>query len=261
MENTICYLDPSWNSLVFEKRNKAFGAYRLREQYHKNVLLGLLTCALFTTFSFCVPTILALVGSTSVPLGKSNKTIDGIIFTTPPPLALTPPLVKPKDPIIKVKNTNLPPKVVTDPVPDETLQPIKPMDVDPQIIENGSGTVGIEVPEQPLALVKPKEPYSVVEIMPMYEGGLENLYKFLGKNLRYPSIDRRNGLEGTVYVQFVIDEIGNVTNISVIKGLSATLDEEAKRVFALMRPWKPGIQNHEAVSVKMIVPIKFKLTT
>ncbi len=261
MENSTCYLNPSWNNLVFEKRNKAFGAYQLREHYHKNVVLGLLVCGSFTAFSFCVPTLLSSLGLDGSPLVKQPKSLDRIILLPPPTLIPITPPVKPKDPIIKVKNPNLPPKVVTDLVPDEQLPPIEPTFDETPITNAGDASVGIETTNVQPTISKPTEPYISVEIMPAYEGGMEGLYSFLGNHLRYPSIDRQNGTEGTVYVQFVINETGAVTNIQVIRGLSNTLDEEAKRVISLMKKWKPGIQNHEAVSVKMVVPIKFKLTT
>ena len=261
MENLTCYLNPSWNNLVFEKRNKLFGAYQLRKGYNKNVVLSLIFCASFTAFSFSVPTLVSFIGLHDEQLTNQLTDLGGIVILPPPPIIPITPPVKPKDPTIKVKNPNLPPKVVTDPVPDEPLPPIKPLDTEPPVASVGAGAIGVNTPDVPLEVVKPKEPYTAVEIMPTYDGGLDGLYKFLGKNLRYPAIDRRNGTEGTVYVQVVINETGNVTNIQVIRGLSATLDEEAKRVISLMKQWKPGIQNQEAVSVKMVVPIKFKLTT
>jgi protein TonB len=208
-----------------------------------------------------VPSLLSSIGLKSVTPIKINQDLCGLtIITLPPIIPITPP-AKPKDPVIKVKNPNLPPKVVTDLVPDEQLPPIEPTFDETRIINTGNASIGIETPNVQPTISKPTEPYISVEIMPAYEGGMEGLYSFLGNHLRYPSIDRRNGTEGTVYVQFVINETGNVTNIQVIRGLSNTLDEEAKRVISLMKKWKPGIQNHEAVSVKMVVPIKFKLTT
>ncbi len=261
MENSTCYLNPSWNNLVFEKRNKLFGAYQLRKGYNKNVVLGLIFCASFTAFSFSVPTLVSFIGLHDEQLTNQLKDLGGIVILPPPPIIPITPPVKPKDPTIKVKNTNLPPKVVTDPVPDEPLPPIEPSPIDVQITDVGTTPIPAALQTEAPITIEPKKVYVFAEKMPAYDGGLESLYKFLGGNLRYPAIDRRNGTEGTVFVQFIIDEIGNVTDVEVFRGISATLDKEAVRVIMSMKKWKPGSQNGQPISIKMILPIKFKLTT
>jgi periplasmic protein TonB len=260
MESSTYYLNPSWNNLVFEKRNKEFGAFQLRKRYAKNVVFGLLICTSFTVFSFSVPMLLSLMGVKNDDEAKLPKELSGITLTAPPVLIPVPP-AKPKEPIVQAKNTNLAPKVVTDLVPDEPLiAAIEPSHIDLPLEDGGTISDQTSMPIESTIIAEPKKIYSFAEKMPVYETGLDAMQKFLLKNVRYPAIDRRNGTEGTVYVQFIIDEIGTVSNVEVIKGISTTLDNEAMRVIASMKQWKPGSQNGQPVSIRMVIPIKFKLS-
>jgi periplasmic protein TonB len=260
MESSTYYLNPSWNNLVFEKRNKDFGAFQLRKRYSKNMALGLLICTSFIMFSFSMPTLLSLMDAERNSLSKLSKELSGITLIAPPVLISITPPVKPKNPIVQAKNTNLAPKVVIEQVPDEPLAAIEPSPVERPQTDVSTTSMQTTMPAEPTIIAEPKKIHSFAEKMPVYESGLDAMHRFLSKNVRYPAIDRRNGTEGTVYVQFIIDEIGTVSNVEVIKGISTTLDNEAVRVIASMKQWKPGSQNGQPVSIRMVIPIKFKLS-
>jgi periplasmic protein TonB len=100
--------------------------------------------------------------------------------------------------------------------------------------------------------------HDIVEKMPEPEGGLEGFYRTLKNNLKYPVKARRMITEGRVFVQFVIDEKGNLTDFKVLKGIGNGCDEEAVRVLALTK-WKAGKQRGVAVKVRMVQPIYFSL--
>ena len=104
------------------------------------------------------------------------------------------------------------------------------------------------------------EIFTVVEKMPQYPGGQDKLYKFISKNVIYPETARENGIDGIVYVQFVVEKDGSVSNIKVIRGIGGGCDEEAVRVTKLIRNWNPGTQRGKAVRTKMVLPFSFKLT-
>ncbi|MBA4055045.1 MAG: hypothetical protein C0490_10060 [Marivirga sp.] len=87
------------------------------------------------------------------------------------------------------------------------------------------------------------------------------MVKFLQKNMKYPAVARRMSIEGSVFVSFVIDKEGVLSDIQVIKGISAECDKEALRVIKLMPPWKPGKQNGKAVRCRFVLPVKFKLAS
>ena len=103
------------------------------------------------------------------------------------------------------------------------------------------------------------EIFTIVEDQPTPPGGMGAFYKYVATNLRYPAQARRMGIEGKVFVQFVVDKDGTLTNVQAIKGIGAGCDEEAVRVIAKAKKWSPGKQRGRPVKVRMILPITFKL--
>lgn len=114
-----------------------------------------------------------------------------------------------------------------------------------------AGYTGKKEPEQK------GEIFVVVEEMPAFPG--ESVPKYIAKNIKYPVIAMENGVEGTVYVSFVIDQQGKVTDAEVVKSVDARLDKEALRVINGMPDWKPGKQRGKPVAVQFTVPIEFTL--
>ncbi|WP_448518793.1 TonB family protein [Rhodoflexus sp.] len=105
------------------------------------------------------------------------------------------------------------------------------------------------------------EIFTVVEKPAEYEGGIAELLKVISKNLRYPAEARREGVQGKVFVQFVIDEQGNLISPEVVKGVSPELDAEALRVIQLSGKWTPGEQRGRKVKQRIVLPISFVLGT
>ncbi len=102
--------------------------------------------------------------------------------------------------------------------------------------------------------------YTVVDHMPQFPGGDTALNNFLKKNIHYPENAAGAGIEGTVYVSFVINGDGSIDNVSLLRDIGGGCGDEAVRVVKLMPKWKPGKQNGNAVSVKYYLPIKFQLS-
>jgi TonB family protein len=101
--------------------------------------------------------------------------------------------------------------------------------------------------------------YSEVDEMPVYGKGFEDLVAFLGSNMKYPDEARKNKIEGTVFVDFVVEKDGKLTDVKLKKGLDPKCDAEALRVVKLMNNWNPGLVKGYAVRTNMVLPIKFKL--
>lgn len=101
--------------------------------------------------------------------------------------------------------------------------------------------------------------FAVVEEKPTFPGGEAELLKFIAENTKYPEIAKENGIQGRVFVQFVIDKNGNVTNVTIARGVDPYLDAEAIRVVKMMPRWTPGKQRGKPVPVTFVVPINFKL--
>ena len=101
--------------------------------------------------------------------------------------------------------------------------------------------------------------FTAVEQNPDFPGGMSELYKFLGINIRYPKEAQVNNIQGRVFVKFIVEKDGSINNVEILKGIGGGCDEEAKRVVNSMPKWNPGYQNGKPVRVYFNMPIVFKL--
>mgnify|MGYP003576565569 CR=1 FL=1 len=246
-----------WEDLVFENRNKLYGAYLLRTTYANHLLSGL------GVSIFVVTVILALhAGSRTaiVDHGSLPPFIAADLIDILPPPIIQKPVVAKQEP--RAKKASGPVVVTREEVEEfEAPEPLADFvsgdgtgigDIAP--IE-GDGIFEIPQPEPPI------EPgvLDIAEVMPQYEGGIEAMMKFIQKKIRYPRVPRELGIEGTVYVAFVVTGDGSVADVKVIKGVHPDYDEEAMRVISMLPLWKGGSHNGRPVSVKMVMPIKFNI--
>lgn len=148
------------------------------------------------------------------------------------------------------------PEIIEVPDEEEIEEEIE-LDIDLEVTEEEvvEEIVFEEAPEEEAV----EQIFEVVEEQPTPEGGMDAFYKFISKELRYPAQANRMGVEGRVFVQFIVDENGNVSEVKAVKGIGAGADEEAVRVIKLTK-WNPGKQRGRAVKVRMIMPVLFKLS-
>lgn len=114
-------------------------------------------------------------------------------------------------------------------------------------------------PAGPPSDEKVDEVFEIVEESAEPDGGMQAFYKYVGKNMEYPNQAKRMGVEGKVFVQFIIDKDGKITDVKAVRGIGAGCDEEAVRVLQNAPKWKPGKQRGRAVRQRMVIPISFKL--
>ncbi len=107
--------------------------------------------------------------------------------------------------------------------------------------------------------VSDNEVFIIVEQMPEFPGGINAMRAFLAKNVKYPVVALENGVSGTVFISFVINQDGSIVDTKVLRGVDSALDKEAIRVVNSMPKWKPGKQGGRAVRVSYQVPISFVL--
>ena len=162
-----------------------------------------------------------------------------------------PPTEQPAPPPPKIQL----PEIVEVPDEEEIEDEIE-VELDVEITEETAieDIVIAEVPEEEV-----EEVFTIVEDQPEFPGGMPAFYKFVGDNMKYPAQARRMGIEGRVFVQFVVDKDGSVTEVKAVKGIGAGCDEEAERVLRSSPKFKPGKQRGRAVKVRMVLPIIFKL--
>ena len=103
------------------------------------------------------------------------------------------------------------------------------------------------------------EIFKVVEEMPEFPGGAAKMMEYIQKNIKYPMMARESDIQGRVFVNFVVEPNGTITNVTVMRGIGGGCDEEALRVVQSMPNWKPGKQRGSAVRCSFTVPIIFKL--
>jgi protein TonB len=148
------------------------------------------------------------------------------------------------------------PEIIEVPDEEEIEEEIE-VDLDVEITEETviEDVVFEEMPEEE----EVDEIFTIVEDQPTPSGGMAAFYQYVTKQLKYPAQARRMGIEGKVFVQFVVDKDGTLTEVQAVKGIGAGCDEEAVRVISGAPKWKPGKQRGRPVKVRMILPITFKL--
>ena len=251
----------SWDDIVFEGRNQNYGAYVIRKDYSRTLMIALGATLLVIALMVWGPAIAEMLkGEEVVEKAPPKK----LVYTE---LSAPPPIDKPKPPPPQIQLPKLqkvikfvPPKVVKEEVVEEipTIEEIKQNEVAAVEVE-GDAQVVFEEPVVQVVEEDENKVFLVVEQQPEFEGGYEAMMNFIKKNMRYPASARRMGIDGTVYVSFVVGKDGGINDVKVIRGISADCDKEAVRVVQAMPPWKPGKQNGKPVFVRFNLPIKFKL--
>jgi protein TonB len=120
----------------------------------------------------------------------------------------------------------------------------------------------IMLTEEPIAVpvpVDPNEPLMMAEVMPEFPGGQEAMFKYIGQELKYPDLAVDNGIQGVVYVTFVVERDGTISEAKVLRGIGGGCDQEAQRVVQGMPAWTPGTQDGKPVRVQFNLPLRFKL--
>lgn len=169
---------------------------------------------------------------------------------------------------VTVQETKPPPP---SPPPPQTTQ-ISIVDNDVEIDDeieldaeaNQETVVAEYVPVEPVVeeeeeVVDDEQIFVVVESMPEFPGGYEALMKYLQENLKYPAMAKEMGIKGRVFLSFVVEKDGSVTDVKVLRGIGGGCDEEAVKVVQNMPKWKPGTQRNIPVRVQFNLPVKFTL--
>jgi protein TonB len=158
-----------------------------------------------------------------------------------------------------------PKKKVLPPPPPEPIAAVPIPDPDPTpapdpepIVEPIPDPV-IKDLDDPEPLVDEYIPINIAEIMPEFKGGEEAMYKYLGKHIKYPNMALENGLEAKLYVQFIVNKDGSISDVKILNPEGYGFDKEATRVIEGMPNWKPGKQAGRKVRVYYVLPINFAI--
>jgi protein TonB len=256
-----------WLELVFEKRNKEYGAYYIRQHYADTVVKAMLIAFATMITAIAVTGVLIRVKPATERMIEVNN---DPVYQIPPPKKIEPPKPKieqPKAaalPATPVNTTRfVPPVVVADPLAEEPPKIAELTGVIGQetIKGAGPGIAPIDAPgkggEGLGTAESPEKEVLIAEIMPQPVGGTGTWTKFLQSTMRYPRVALENEMSGRVMVGFIVEKDGHLSNIHVERGPGYGMDEEAARVLKLAKPWTPGMQNGRPVRVKLTLPVNF----
>ena len=276
----IDLISNEWSDMMFENRNKEYGAYVLRRQTGRRNVISMIAVLLL----FAAVMIFMIAKNAYEAYQKEHAVMDQVTELS----ALT----QQKKKEAKVERKEIPVKqeqqqVVekvkssvkfTAPVikKDDEVKPedeLKSQDeiMNSKVAVGALNVVGNDESGEVLKAkeviatepVKPKEEenkvFDVVEQMPSYPGGMGALMQYLSSHIKYPVIAEENGIQGRVICTFVVERDGSITDVKIAKSVDPSLDKEAMRVVSSMPKWIPGKQNGSAVRVKYTLPVTFRL--
>lgn len=277
MKNSVNLNSTEWCDIIFEGKNKEYGAFALRQSSWKRHLIAFGLIVLFTAFVAALPAIISTVQAAT----KNNtegidetRTIDVINDEIKQEEEILEPKM-PEPPRFAPMTKFVPPTIVDD---DKASDPTEVTSMEEATKSTGFiGAFNVDGEKSPEAVFKnvattimngddgkgKGEPtiYNVgtIQVNPQFPGGEAEMYAFIKKNLNYPTVDQEMGNQGRVTLKFVVSKTGEITNIQLVKGVSPGCDKEAMRVLKSMPKWIPGRQNGEPVNVYFIIPIVFRL--
>lgn len=271
----IDLISNAWCDLVFEGKNQAYGAYKLRKGTSKRNLWSIIIVLIAAVAIFSAIAIKNVIEAnqkvavtTAVELSKIDKT----------------PKVEKKKAAPKIEQPKVVEKVkssikFTAPVikKDSEVKPEEEMKTQEDLQKTkttigaftvvGNDEIDGEVLKAKEEITQPEPPkneeenkvFDVVEEQPSFPGGQGALMSWLHDNIKYPVVAAENGIQGKVIVQFIVGKNGSISNVKVLRSVDPSLDKEAVRVVSNMPNWTPGKQNGASVNVRFTLPVTFRL--
>ncbi len=246
------------DEIVFSNRNKEYGAYALRRAYRRFVNRSMLFAIVIMLAVVLIPFFIwkqtATAGEETTVTSEmmdmaTNKKEDAPPPPPPPPEQVMEQKAKFTAPVVTMDTTEVV-EISQDDLNQSTVN-VNVSTEDVVVEDDGSDDIIEEVIATPV--------FTVVEEMPSFPGDDASRVRFLTENIKYPQMAKESGIQGTVYVTFVIDERGRVADVKVLRGIGGGCDEEAIRVVKMMPPWNAGKQSGKPVRVQFNMPIKFTL--
>ena len=275
----IDLISNEWSDLLFENRNKEYGAYILRHQTGTRNIISIIAVLIIFALAMAF-----MVAKNAIDHYRaSNVAHTQVVEVSHFHYVKEKANVERAEPVRQEDVEKVVEKTInsikfTAPVikKDEEVDPDEQMKTQEELMSSrvaiggfdviGNSETGEVLRAKEVLItepVKPKEEdtkiFSVVEQMPSFPGGAAALMQYLSKNIKYPPFAEENGIQGRVICTFVVERDGSVTDIHIAKGVDSSLDKEAIRVVSSMPKWIPGRQNGQSVRVKYTLPVTFRL--
>ena len=272
----IDLISNEWADIVFQGRNKVYGAYQLRRGTSKRNIVSMIFVAAVAAVAYLglaaynsyqeaqkakfeaemEASLLEAKKEAKVEKKTETPKVEQVqkVEKVKSSIAFTPPVIK-KDSEVKPEE-----EMKTQDELKETKTAIGAFDVKGN--DEAGGTVlkaveEIAAPEPPKHEEEQNKIFEVVEQQPQFPGGSVN--GWLADHIKYPVVAAENGISGRVVVQFVVERDGSVSQVRVVRGVDPSLDKEAQRVISSMPKWIPGKQNGQAVRSRFTVPVTFRI--
>jgi protein TonB len=254
---------PDFDDLLFESRNKEYGAYQLRKKYNRVLFAGILVATFIGSSTVIIPSLAR--SNNDYVIAGGGKFVQVEMEELPPPeeqIYIQPPppppdktspadIVKYIAPVI-VDSINISdPKMVST---DEVLS--QPVNTELEVYGNGTDDELLTGEGSP----REGEAFYLVEVMPTFKGGgLDKFREWVNKRTNYPQAAIDGKIKGTVFLTFVVEKDGSVSNVTVLKGVHPLLDNEAIKAISESPKWSPGLQRGQPVRVRYQIPMNFIL--
>jgi protein TonB len=253
----------NFDDIIFENRNKDYGAYELRKKYSKRGVVALAVSIVILLTAVGAPLIASIInekpsdivigGRVLIDMDSTIQNPDELIIPPPPP----PPVSTAKDLVYKI------PKPV-----DSLSSDAEDFLTNNEILEGLKTEIAdttdekIVIIDEPGEVIVETQVFQSFEIQeqPSFEGGEAGLMRYITDNIQYPQEAIENGIKGIVYIRFVVKSSGEVGEVQLLRSVDDLLDKEALRVVKSLPKWNPGKQNGNAVNVWFTIPINFKLS-
>ena len=250
-----------FDDLLFKSRNRDYGAYQLRKRYNSVLLTGIILASFLVTAVVVFPFILTphsgrILGGGGHYVQVKMETFEPPVEKIYVPPAPPPPEAARMEEIVKY----VPPVVVDTVVPAEnqqvTTDQILSQSTNDKIEVMGTGTGDDLLSGQDGS--EADEPFFLVEIMPSFKGGdLNEFRKWVQRRTNYPQIAIDNKIQGRVFLTFIIETDGSVSNVTIVKGVDPIIDNEAIKAIQSSPKWSPGLQRGQAVRVRYSISLNF----
>ena len=273
----IDLISSDWVDLVFEGRNRAYGAYRLRKSTTKRNILAMVAVVILLVVAFIILTVKNFVDEQRAKVAMT-QVAELTNYDQPK-----------KKAEVKQKKVEVEPERVVERVKssikftapvikkDEEVKPDEELKTQDELMSTktaigtfdvkGNDDANGEILKAKEVIAEPEPPkheeenkvFDIVEQQPLFPGGPAALMKYLSENTKYPVVAQENGVQGRVTVQFVVEKDGSISDVHVLRGVDPSLDKEAVRVVKSMPRWTPGKQNGITARVNYRVPVLFRL--
>lgn len=252
---------PDFDDLIFENRNKAYGAYQLRKNYKSNVIFGLIIAISIACFTI-ISSYLIEISSDKVVFDGNRYLQSTMDVLEPPEEELyIPPATSP--PELRKMQENI--KYIAPEVVDSSILNKNALVTNDEILTLNDDTLqksGVTGTGDDIFLADfgtgSDNSYIHVEVMPAFMGGgISKFQEWVRKRTIYPQEAIDNKISGTVFLTFIVEKDGSVNDVTLLRGVHPILDNEALKVISESPKWSPGRQRGQPVRIRYIIPINF----